>query len=142
QQHAHLHLGDQTVALPLATLASLWRGDFVTLWRTPPGYRAKLMAGQSHGPVRWVAAQLARPEGRGLPKNATTQFDAALEAQVQAFQLAHSLTPDGVVGATTLMQINREMGVREPRLAPTSAPTTTPSSTPSSASQPAHVLHP
>ena len=137
-QHAQLQLGDQTVSVPLGTLATLWRGDFVTLWRTPPGYRAKLLLGQRNATVAWVATQLARLEGRTLPAHAATEFDAALEAQVQAFQLTQGLAPDGVVGATTLMQLNRAIGVTEPTLG-TGAPATPPSST---ASQAAHVLHP
>lgn len=137
-QHAQLQVGDQTVAVPLGTLATLWRGDFVTLWRTPPGYRAKLLIGQRNATVGWVAAQLARLEGRTLPAQGATEFDAALEAQVQAFQLAQGLAPDGVVGATTLMQLNRAIGISEPRLGATSLA----SSSPSSASQAAHVLHP
>lgn len=137
-QHAQLQVGDQTVAVPLGTLAALWRGDFVTLWRTPPGYRAKLLLGQRNATVGWVAAQLARLEGRTLPAHAATEFDATLEAQVQAFQLAQGLAPDGVVGATTLMQLNRAIDISEPRLGAT--PLTSP--IPSPASQAAHVLHP
>jgi prepilin signal peptidase PulO-like enzyme (type II secretory pathway) len=56
------------------------------------------------------------------------------------FNLAGGFVPlaDGVVGATTLMQLNRAVGISEPRLG------TVPlaSSIPSSASQAAHVLHP
>lgn len=140
-RYAYLQRGDQTVAMPLGTLATLWRGDFVTLWRTPPGYRAKLLQGQRSATVGWVAAQLARLDGQILPADAVTTFDAALEARVQAFQLAQGLAPDGVVGATTLMQLNRTAGVPEPRLhTPPASPASAPSS--SSASQPAHVLHP
>ena len=137
-RYAQLQTGEQTVSVPLGTLATLWRGDFVTLWRTPPGYRAKLLLGQRNATVGWVAAQLARLDGRTLPTTAATEFDAALEAQVQAFQLAQGLTPDGVVGATTLMQLNRAIGVLEPRLG-TSNSAPLPSS---SASPSAHVLHP
>ncbi|MDX9843770.1 MAG: AAA family ATPase [Aquabacterium sp.] len=140
-RYAYLQNGDQTVAMPLGTLATLWRGDFVTLWRTPPGYRAKLLQGQRSATVGWVAAQLARLDGHTLPADAVTTFDAALEARVQAFQLAQGLAPDGVVGATTLMQLNRAAGVPEPSLhTPPASPASLQSSP--SASQPAHVLHP
>ena len=140
-QHAYLQTGAQTVSMPLGTLATLWRGDFVTLWRTPPGYRAKLLPGQRSATVGWVAAQLARLDGRPLPADAITTFDTALEARVQAFQLDQGLAPDGVVGATTLMQLNRAVGVAEPRLK-TSATSSSSALSASSASLPAHVLHP
>lgn len=137
-RYAYLQHGAQTVAMPLGTLATVWRGDFVTLWRTPPGYRAKLLQGQRSATVGWLAAQLARLDGHTLPADAVTTFDAALEARVQAFQLTQGLAPDGVVGATTLMQLNRATGVPEPRLH-TPAESSPPSP---SANQPAHVLHP
>ena len=44
-------------------------------------------------------------------------FDTTLRSRVAAFQQAQGLTPDGVAGPTTLMQINRASGVAEPWLA-------------------------
>ena len=41
-----------------------------------------------------------------------------LTARVLAFQVAHGLKADGVVGATTFMQVNRLTGVTEPNLEP------------------------
>ena len=116
EAYAYLQTGSQTVVITLSTLANLWRGDFVTFWRTPPGYRSKLLPGQRNATVGWVAAQLARLDGRSLPTETIRLFDAGLETRVQAFQLAQGLEPDGVVGATTLMQLNRVSGVEEPRL--------------------------
>ena len=137
-QHARLQTDAKTVLLPLNTLATLWRGDFMTLWRTPPGYRGKLLLGQDNPTVAWLATRLAQVEGSPPPTQAITRFDTALEARVQAFQLDQGLTPDGVVGATTLMQLNRATDVNEPHL---DALVPTPL-TSTSASAPAHVLHP
>lgn len=139
-RHAHVQAGSQTVAVPLSTLATLWRGDFVTLWQTPPGYRAKLMQGQRSAAVAWVATQLARLDEREPPAEGGEAFDAALEAQVQTFQLSQGLAPDGVVGATTLMQLNRAIGVPEPRL--TVAGGFMPSAPSLPAMESARVLHP
>lgn len=139
EREAQLQAGEQTVSMSLSTLGTLWRGDFLTLWRTPPDYKAKLLRGQRNAAVGWVAQRLAQLDGHPLPTSDPTHmaFDGALEAQVQAFQLTQGLAPDGVVGATTLMQLNRATGVAEPRLATASHPLPSPP-----ASQPAHVLHP
>jgi general secretion pathway protein A len=107
-------LDDQTATLQLAgaerrvsllTLAGLWRGDFATFWRLPPGYReppGELTAGPL---AEWVAAR--------VPAESAAQ---PLKARIMTFQVAHGLKPDGLAGPMTLMQINRTSGVDEPRL--------------------------
>ncbi len=95
-------------SLPLASLAELWRGEFATLWRTPPGYA-------DGAPVDWLSTQLAAAQGQPAP-SAPTRFDAALRSRLNAFQVAQGLKPDGLAGPLTLMQINRASGVDEPQL--------------------------
>ncbi len=91
----------QTVSLP--TLAALWRGEFATLWRAPPGWREGEPAGAAL--AAWLDSRL--PPVPGQP----------LSVRVMAFQVANGLKPDGLAGPMTLMQINRASGVDEPRLA-------------------------
>ncbi len=95
-------------SLPLAALAELWRGEFATLWRAPPGYA-------DGAPVDWLSNQLAAAQGQPAP-SAPTRFDAALRSRLNAFQVAQGLKPDGLAGPLTLMQINRATGVDEPQL--------------------------
>ena len=111
-QQAVLQLPDGRVTVSLATLATLWPGEFATLWRTPPGYEAG-------GPVRdgsalagWLLAQLGAYQAGALP------LDLPLRQRVEAFQRAQGLRPDGVAGPLTLMQLNRAVAVDEPRLTP------------------------
>ncbi|WP_425257629.1 AAA family ATPase [Rubrivivax sp. RP6-9] len=91
----------QTVSL--ATLAALWRGEFATFWRAPPGWREGEPAGAAL--AAWLDPRL--PPVPGQP----------LSVRVMAFQVANGLKPDGLAGPMTLMQINRASGVDEPRLA-------------------------
>jgi general secretion pathway protein A len=105
---ATLATGDGELSLPLASLAEVWRGEFATLWRTPPGYA-------EGAPVDWLSAQLAAAQGQPAPP-APTRFDAALRKRLDAFQVAQGLKPDGLAGPLTLMLINRATGVAEPRL--------------------------
>jgi len=116
-QNAIVQLGTQSYALPLPILSTMWRGDFATLWRTPPTFRSKVLPGNTGPTVDWLATQLARINQTPAPvATGKLVFDAAMQAQVYAFQMGQGLKPDGVVGATTFMQINRAVGIDEPRL--------------------------
>jgi general secretion pathway protein A len=114
-QSATLRIGDGTQTVSLGTLAKLWRGDFATFWRTPPGYQNRLVDADAGPLADWLSAQLATLDGdaRSVEKPVS---EAALKTRVHAFQLAHGLKPDGLAGPTTFMQLNRATGVDEPRL--------------------------
>jgi general secretion pathway protein A len=101
--------------VPLATLASMWRGEFATLWRLPPGYAGPLADGARGPAVDRLAASLAAARHENAPP-AGQSLDAALRGRLFAFQLTQGLQPDGVAGPTTFMQLNRAGGVPEPRL--------------------------
>ncbi len=103
----------QTVSL--AALLQMWRGDYATFWRAPPEYSGKLRVGASGPAVTWLASRLALIQGSPQPGE-QKRYDALLKSQVSAFQLANSLKADGVAGAETFMQLNRAIGIDEPRL--------------------------
>ncbi len=125
---ARLQVAGQPYSLPLATLANLWRGEFATYWRAPPGFSGKAVNDTKAGPtVDWLAQQLARFNGLPTPHGARA-LDATLRGRIQAFQLAQGLQPDGRPGPMTLMQLNRTAGVAEPHLLRTE--------------NPSHVVHP
>jgi general secretion pathway protein A len=100
----------------LETLASMWRGEFATLWRVPAGYAGPLADGARGPVVDRLAALLAAARHEAAPA-AGQPLDAALRGRLFAFQLTQGLQPDGVAGPTTFMQLNRAGGVTEPRLA-------------------------
>ena len=112
---ATLSAGEVVMRVPLNVLATVWRGEFSTFWRAPPTYRAPIQPGSSGPAVDALAAQLATVSGEPAPVG-RRGFDAALQARVSAFQRAQGLQADGIVGPTTLMQLNRASGVDEPRL--------------------------
>lgn len=114
-QTATLRIGDTVQTVSLVSLATLWRGDFATLWRMPPGYTGKRVDNRAGSVASWVATRLATLRGESpLPAEALT--DAGWKARLSAFQLAQGLKPDGVAGPTTFMQLNRAAGIDEPRL--------------------------
>ena len=113
--NATLRAGGRTFDVPLASLVTLWRGDFATFWRAPEGWRSDIMGSGSAPVAEWLSTQLARAQGQPAPgRNEATE--GALRSRIAAFQLAQGLKPDGLVGPMTLMQLNRASGVDEPRL--------------------------
>ena len=100
---------DGAIRVSLATLATLWQGDFATLWRTPPGFTGGSV--RPDGPLAgWLLEQLGAYQAGALP------LDLPLRQRIEAFQRAQGLDPDGIAGALTLMQLTRATGADEPRL--------------------------
>lgn len=110
-QHATLHTGGVSQTVSLATLASAWKGDFATYFRVPPGYVNKIVDSETGPMAEWLSAQLPKVDG-----STTASGTGALRSRVYAFQLAQGLKADGLAGPTTFMQLNRAMGIAEPRL--------------------------
>jgi general secretion pathway protein A len=94
----------RTLALGVAEFGARWQGDFATLWRARGDPEARATA-------EWMAQQL-----QGLPGRPEGAEAGPAAEQVRAFQRAQGLVADGVPGALTLMQLNRVLGVAEPRL--------------------------
>ena len=112
---ATLRAGDSEQTVTLAALAARWRGEFATLWRSPPGYTGRIADGWRGAGLEWLATTLATVRGEPAPAGRPS-LDAALRSRVQAFQLAQGLPADGRPGPMTFMQLNRAAGVDEPRL--------------------------
>ncbi|PZP33290.1 MAG: peptidoglycan-binding protein [Roseateles depolymerans] len=110
-QHALLRRGGLTQTLSLLDLSRQWRGDFVTLWRAPPGY---LDRAEDDALAEWLDPQLTRVLGEPAPS--TGRPEAQRAARVSAFQRSQGLRADGRAGPITLMQLNRLVGIDEPRL--------------------------
>lgn len=114
---ATLQVGTQRWLMPLTALADIWRGEYTTLWRQPPGQSGRLGNGNSGPAAVWATQQLERLQARGdLPASALS-FDQ----KVRAFQAANGLDTDGIAGPMTFMLINLAAGVAEPRLGKASA---------------------
>jgi general secretion pathway protein A len=114
---ATLRMGDVRRSVSLAALAEAWQGEFATYWRAPEGHADLLRPGSTGKGVDWLATALARWRGVPPPPPGSARLDAALTAQVVAFQNAQGLVADGLAGPSTLMQLNRSMGLAEPHLA-------------------------
>ena len=118
---AQLNVGGQIISVPLPLLAEVWQGGFSTLLRAPETITEKSDMGKVWSNSDWLATQLAKIQGTpgdqsSASLNATPTRDSAVRDKVYAFQQAYGLTPDGKAGPMTFMQLNRVMGIDEPRL--------------------------
>ena len=116
-QSATLLVAGRPHSVRLVSLVALWRGDFATFWRPPPGYSPGLR-GEGAGPaLAQLGRQLALLDG--APQSAAAAppvLDAALRERIQAFQRAQGLEPDGLPGPMTFMQIDSATDASVPRL--------------------------
>jgi general secretion pathway protein A len=106
-QQATLQAGAQRLRVTLTALARVWRGEFATFWRTPPGFREGGDATADAVTRRWLEHEL---------QAVGTDVSRSLRERVSAFQLAQGLPPDGVAGPMTLMRLSQAGGIDEPRL--------------------------
>ena len=118
EQTATLQLAASSHRVRLVSLGRLWRGEFATYWRPPPGYATGLQAGPA---IDQLASQLALLEGASAPPAsaaapAPAVLDAALRMRVRAFQRARGLDVDGQPGPMTFMQIDSALNADAPRL--------------------------
>ncbi|MDO9203752.1 MAG: AAA family ATPase [Hydrogenophaga sp.] len=98
--------------MPLTALADIWRGDYATLWRTPPGQQGRLNNGNSGPAANWLAQQLQQLQSSGQIAADASDFSS----RIRAFQRSQGIDGDGLAGPMTFMLINRASGVDEPRL--------------------------
>ncbi|MHB8949268.1 MAG: ExeA family protein [Rhodoferax sp.] len=118
EQSATLQLEGRLQRVRLVTLGRLWRGDFATFWRVPPGYVAGLPEGSRGPAIDKLATQLARADGGPAPSAGQdpAQLDATLRERVRAFQRAQGLQADGQPGPMTFLQLDSATGGPGPRL--------------------------
>jgi general secretion pathway protein A len=116
EQTATLRVGSDLHTVRLVALGRVWRGDFATFWRPPPGYTAELADGNRGEAIQKLASQLSRLDGVAAPTTEPLPLDASLRARIQAFQRAQGLKPDGQPGPMTFMQIDSATGENAPRL--------------------------
>lgn len=105
---ALVQLAGQTRSVSLDALATLWRGELLTLWRPPPAW-----SGASGPSSAAMQAWLGRQLGASPAPASGTPVGSALAARLKAFQLAQGLPVDGVAGPLTLMALARHRQGRD-----------------------------
>ena len=68
-------LGDETRTVDSGEIAQRWSGDYLLLWRVPPGYEGALRQGSRGRAVAWLNRQLALAQGRPAPAGENRIYD-------------------------------------------------------------------
>jgi len=110
---ALLRIGDRSLTVPVAEVASLWYGRYVLLWQPPNGDATVLRVGIRSPKVVWLRESLAALDAdAGTQSTGGSQsdlFDEALEQQLMAFQRRNRLEVDGIAGQRTQIIINSKL---------------------------------
>lgn len=113
---AELIIGNESFRLDVGEVDRHWFGEFTLLLRLPPNGHLLLAAGDRNPDVAWLRQLLESAQQVKLPADDPQYFDAALQREVMEFQRSRGLTPDGVVGKQTLIQLNTRSGMNVPLL--------------------------
>jgi general secretion pathway protein A len=113
---ARFVLGGERRTVAIQDLEARWRGEFSILWRVPPGYQGTLRQGDQGPEVAWLSGQLAAVRGQAVSDRPVTVLDGPLFDRLREFQAAKGLTPDGVVGPHTLINLNTALDQGVPLL--------------------------
>lgn len=110
QGQAVLSLGDQHHSFDVTDILPFWRGDAILLWKPRNNRAASIKPGDTGEAVVWLRHQL----GVQTPAAQANYFDERLKARVVAFQQAHDVLPDGMVGPLTMIHLTQ--GSNDPAL--------------------------
>ncbi|MDH5632832.1 MAG: AAA family ATPase [Gammaproteobacteria bacterium] len=109
---AEIQFGDRAERFSRLDIDRYWYGKYLLTWR--PAIRSdSLRAGDRGADVLWLRQALASYSGEDVPQSGD-YFDDAVAEQVRAFQVAHGLSADGVVGRFTLVHLNVYMAKTAP----------------------------
>jgi len=117
EREAELMIGNEPFRVDLSEVDRYWFGEFTLLLRLPPNGHFMLTAGDRNPDVIWLRQSLEAAQQVQLSSDDPEYFDVPLQRQVMEFQRRHGLTPDGVVGKQTLIQLNAYSNGKVPLLA-------------------------
>jgi len=95
ERRARIDAGPSAITVSRTELDRHWRGEYLALWRAPPGLPERIRVGDAGPAVDWVRAMLGREVVAGAA------FDVELESAVRTLQIEYGGQADGIVGPDT-----------------------------------------
>ncbi|MBC8413463.1 MAG: AAA family ATPase [Nitrospira sp.] len=94
--------------LPIERLIESWQGEYLILWKTPPGYKGDLVPGTSNALLPWIEKKISAISGVPVSYDNDSEYfySDSRAARVIAFQKRQKLHADGIIGRQTLIRIN------------------------------------
>jgi general secretion pathway protein A len=96
-------------SVSLDDLGTQWTGEYVMVWKKPPGFDEPYGLGSSGPKVSWLAERFARLDQKPQPL-AEHSFNRALQQRLSLFQESQSLTVTGLADRKTLMRLSALLG--------------------------------
>ena len=113
---ATLTIGNETKTVDFREIILRWSGDYTLFWRVPHKYKVKLVPG-SRGPlITWLDQHLSLAQGLDVQLDRQPAYDDTLIRKIKEFQITAGLTPDGIVGARTIICLTNAAGTGGPVL--------------------------
>ncbi|WP_020677498.1 ExeA family protein [Geopsychrobacter electrodiphilus] len=106
EETASFRLGTETRRVMRRQIEDAWEGEYALLWRAPASMPKLLHPGDQTPSVIWLDQTLARILNRPPQVENRPRLAGALLKELRQFQSSRGLSPDGVVGAQTLIQLN------------------------------------
>ncbi len=104
---ATLSVGGKREVVRVEELERYWTGAYIVLWRTPPAYSGVLLPGHGAPWLSWFGTRLAAVSGRrDNPLKVPAVLAGDLLVRVKDFQRQRGLSPDGILGPQTLINLN------------------------------------
>jgi general secretion pathway protein A len=113
---ATLATGRGSVIVNTRELGRRWSGEYLLIWRLPPGYRHKLEIGNRGALVSWMAKALSVSEGKAAGVDGEETYTRKMADRIRRFQVAAGLVPDGRIGPKTFIRLSSFAGGEDPRL--------------------------
>jgi len=107
---AFFAVGEETKSVDVREIDAKWSGDYVLLWKGPPGYRSRLKPGNKGPAVAWLDRRLGAIQGREPSPDPRPLYDEKLQNRVREFQTAAGLAPDGIAGVRTVICLTDAAG--------------------------------
>ncbi len=114
-REASFIVAEEKIALSIDVLENRWFGEYFLLWKAPAVFSGSLYPGQPSEMVDWLASALEQ-HGLYQVKGTEEKLEGSLLGALKRFQFMSNLTPDGVLGVQTIIQLNRGIGTSGPRL--------------------------
>ncbi|MBK1643970.1 peptidoglycan-binding protein [Thiocapsa imhoffii] len=103
---ATLDWEDQSQRIPLTALEARMSGDYLLVWRPLANGVPLIGPGAAGDMVLRLRELLAQVPGAEITVPGSPLYDRGLRLAIEAFQSAHGLAADGIVGPRTMIQLN------------------------------------